>query len=372
VLSEGASFAKTMIGTPYYLSPELCEAKAYNEKTDVWAFGCVVYEMCSLRHPFDAKNQAALLMKIINGQWDAPIPSSYSAEIRDLIEQCLAYEFSKRPSMAEVVAGPSAQSWAKKLSLKTSSQDEAIEHDPKLAEARKRWLRVNAQVGRMHADAVKGLDAPTRLIWDSLYRILRAKMACDELTEADHDDIMKHVFEELPIEHTELISKVWKILPLQHECDQYMAIIEAGTGLLPESATDVATIKPAKDAATIKPAKDVAIIKPAAKALGTPGVAAAKPSAKPPPAPGPRASVDRARAERGRAASQPSDETQLPSRQHSKDSASSNGVADRTNIPSRSPSARAMAVSEVTDRTLLLPSREAGDLTDRTRKQLPQ
>ena len=37
------------VGTPYYLSPEICEEKPYNELSDVWAFGCVVYEMCTLR-----------------------------------------------------------------------------------------------------------------------------------------------------------------------------------------------------------------------------------------------------------------------------------------------------------------------------------
>ncbi len=50
-------FAKTIVGTPYYLSPELCEDKPYNEKSDVWALGVVLYECCTQRHPFDADNQ---------------------------------------------------------------------------------------------------------------------------------------------------------------------------------------------------------------------------------------------------------------------------------------------------------------------------
>ena len=43
VLSHTAAFAKTIVGTPYYLSPELCEEKPYNVKSDVWALGCVLY-----------------------------------------------------------------------------------------------------------------------------------------------------------------------------------------------------------------------------------------------------------------------------------------------------------------------------------------
>jgi len=41
------NFAHTMVGTPYYLSPEMCEEKPYNEKSDMWALGCVLYEMCT-------------------------------------------------------------------------------------------------------------------------------------------------------------------------------------------------------------------------------------------------------------------------------------------------------------------------------------
>lgn len=59
ILSTNTNFAKTIVGTPYYLSPELCEDKPYNEKSDVWALGVVLYECCTQRHPFDADNQAS-------------------------------------------------------------------------------------------------------------------------------------------------------------------------------------------------------------------------------------------------------------------------------------------------------------------------
>ena len=59
ILSTNTNFAKTIVGTPYYLSPELCEDKPYNEKSDVWALGVVLYECCTQRHPFDADNQVS-------------------------------------------------------------------------------------------------------------------------------------------------------------------------------------------------------------------------------------------------------------------------------------------------------------------------
>lgn len=40
--------AKTFVGTPYYLSPEVCENRPYNLSSDLWSLGCVIYEMCTM------------------------------------------------------------------------------------------------------------------------------------------------------------------------------------------------------------------------------------------------------------------------------------------------------------------------------------
>jgi non-specific serine/threonine protein kinase/NIMA (never in mitosis gene a)-related kinase len=67
VLDGTAQFAQTQIGTPYYMSPELFKNKPYNHKSDVWALGCVLYELCALVHPFDAANIQGLSQKIMKG-----------------------------------------------------------------------------------------------------------------------------------------------------------------------------------------------------------------------------------------------------------------------------------------------------------------
>jgi NIMA (never in mitosis gene a)-related kinase len=66
-----------MVGTPYYMSPEICESKPYSCKSDVWALGCVLYELCTLKHAFEANNLLGLVFKIVKDKQD-PIPEIYS------------------------------------------------------------------------------------------------------------------------------------------------------------------------------------------------------------------------------------------------------------------------------------------------------
>ena len=49
-------------------SPEMCEGKVYDEKSDIWALGCVVYEMACLQKTFEGSNLPALVNKIMRGQ----------------------------------------------------------------------------------------------------------------------------------------------------------------------------------------------------------------------------------------------------------------------------------------------------------------
>ena len=65
------------IGTPYYISPEICEGKAYNEKSDIWSLGCVLYEIACLQKTFEGTTLPALVNKIMKGQY-APLRGDYS------------------------------------------------------------------------------------------------------------------------------------------------------------------------------------------------------------------------------------------------------------------------------------------------------
>ncbi|DBB04351.1 TPA: hypothetical protein ACH3X1_012838 [Trebouxia sp. C0004] len=115
VLSSPKGFAETLVGTPYYLSPELCEGKPYNEKSDIWALGVVLYECCTGTYPFDAQSQASLLLKIVAGHYAAI--AGYSADLRSLIKRCLTQSPDRRPNTDRILNLPVVRAKAKQLGI---------------------------------------------------------------------------------------------------------------------------------------------------------------------------------------------------------------------------------------------------------------
>ena len=111
-----ASFANTLIGTPYYLSPEMCEDKPYNQKSDVWALGCILYELCTYRHPFNATNHGALILKILK-TYPEPILAIYSNKLQKLVDEILEKNFEKRPNCWDILNKPVVIEKAKKFGL---------------------------------------------------------------------------------------------------------------------------------------------------------------------------------------------------------------------------------------------------------------
>ncbi|WIA21015.1 hypothetical protein OEZ85_005347 [Tetradesmus obliquus] len=115
VLTTNTNFAKTVIGTPYYLSPEMCEDKPYNTKSDVWALGVCLYECCTQKHPFDADNQGALILKILRGKY--PAVQGYSKELTDVVKACLTLDHRKRPDTSSLLALRAVRDAAAELGL---------------------------------------------------------------------------------------------------------------------------------------------------------------------------------------------------------------------------------------------------------------
>eukprot|EP00624_Nannochloropsis_granulata_P003167 evm.model.NODE_26029_length_10663_cov_35.096878.3 len=109
LLSNNTSFATTMVGTPYYLSPELCQNKRYNERSDVWSLGVLLYQCCTLRLPFDASNPITLMTKIIKGKYE-PVSSKYlSPHLGELVRTLLTTDSDLRPSLKQLLSLPFVQ-----------------------------------------------------------------------------------------------------------------------------------------------------------------------------------------------------------------------------------------------------------------------
>ncbi|KAL1527768.1 hypothetical protein AB1Y20_009153 [Prymnesium parvum] len=105
VLDGTSVLAKTAVGTPYYLAPEVINGEPYGCKADVWALGVLLYELTTLRKPFDADSLPALAMRIMRASYPPP-PSSFSSELCGLIASMLQRDPAKRPTLAEVVVHP--------------------------------------------------------------------------------------------------------------------------------------------------------------------------------------------------------------------------------------------------------------------------
>eukprot|EP00668_Euglena_longa_P001869 GGOE01002190.1.p1 GENE.GGOE01002190.1~~GGOE01002190.1.p1 ORF type:complete len:559 (-),score=166.34 GGOE01002190.1:456-2075(-) len=109
-LANTVANAQTVCGTPYYFSPELCLNEAYNNKSDIWALGCILYEMCTLEHPFEAKNMKLLVKEILNGACN-PLPPTYSQGMQDLLACMLERDAHQRLSIDGVLSTQFVQEW---------------------------------------------------------------------------------------------------------------------------------------------------------------------------------------------------------------------------------------------------------------------
>ena len=102
VLGAHSDFAKTGVGTPLYFSPELAQERPYNDKSDVWAFGCLAHELLVGKPPFEANNQLALASKIVHSP--APsLPDSVSPDLAFVIHKALTKDPERRPSMTDLL-----------------------------------------------------------------------------------------------------------------------------------------------------------------------------------------------------------------------------------------------------------------------------
>src|SRR6202011_3109236 len=86
-----------ILGTAAYMSPEQARGKSVDKRTDIWAFGCVLYEMLTGKRAFDGDDVAEVLARILERDPDfSALPSPTPPAIRRLLRRCLEKDRKRR------------------------------------------------------------------------------------------------------------------------------------------------------------------------------------------------------------------------------------------------------------------------------------
>lgn len=125
-LENSEDLRGTVIGTPAFMSPEMLEGKRYGCKTDIWALGCVLYELMALEPPFaSCKSYAAVVVAVLQtASLEAPV--GYGAELSALVEALLSKAPDARPMTAEILAGFLREPFRKLLQSSADEFREAV------------------------------------------------------------------------------------------------------------------------------------------------------------------------------------------------------------------------------------------------------
>jgi len=103
---ESTAFASSCVGTPAYMSPELMRNERYDYHVDMWALGCIVYELCTLTLPFQASSLLDLVFQVVETDPDWSRWGDYSEELRDVAYRLLDKDTSRRPTSQQIIGEP--------------------------------------------------------------------------------------------------------------------------------------------------------------------------------------------------------------------------------------------------------------------------
>ena len=100
IAKRGLGYTQT--GTPYYASPEIWKDLPYDNKSDIWSLGCVLYEMITLNPPFKAKNMDDLYKKVLSGEV-AALPNKFSNDLYEIVLLLMKVNSNKRPTCNDIL-----------------------------------------------------------------------------------------------------------------------------------------------------------------------------------------------------------------------------------------------------------------------------
>ncbi|XP_058231887.1 serine/threonine-protein kinase Nek11 isoform X4 [Hemibagrus wyckioides] len=124
LLMGSCDLATTFTGTPYYMSPEALGHQGYDSKSDVWSLGCILYEMCCLKHAFEGHNFLSVVQKIMESSTPS-LPEKYSPELNSLMQRMLERSPSLRVSAAEALSSDVIKELAQRVKQQQLSEETA-------------------------------------------------------------------------------------------------------------------------------------------------------------------------------------------------------------------------------------------------------
>jgi len=123
VLDCTSACAQTQIGTPYFMSPEICLGKPYTWTSDIWAMGCVLFEMCARRHAFEGHSYAGLLHHITKAKLPE-FPAQYAPTFESVFREMMDRDANARPQADDILELPQFREKAAKMMAKCSEDSE--------------------------------------------------------------------------------------------------------------------------------------------------------------------------------------------------------------------------------------------------------
>ncbi|TVY56274.1 G2-specific protein kinase nim-1, partial [Lachnellula suecica] len=189
-IMQSHDFASTYVGTPFYMSPEICAAERYTLKSDIWSLGCIMYELCSREPPFNAKSHFQLVQKIKEGKI-APLPGVYSPELSAVIKDCLKVNPDRRPDTASLLNLPVVKLMRKEkevveLGRILRNKDELATR--RLQDAEERLRKIDSDKSDMRQD----IESSLRREWE-----VKAQLEINRLVQMEIERLQRKFDQEV-------------------------------------------------------------------------------------------------------------------------------------------------------------------------------
>ena len=118
ILNQNHRNAKTHIGTPLYMAPEVIESKKYDYKADIWSLGITFFELMSFKEPYKGNNEYSLYLNIVRGNKNKSINDiiyDYSEELYNIVNKMISNNPSQRPDIDEILNVPIINKYLKEF-----------------------------------------------------------------------------------------------------------------------------------------------------------------------------------------------------------------------------------------------------------------